>query len=505
MYFPAVLRILGMSLMNCYKVLSVTCTFATAVLGYLSFSRLLNSRMAGLLAAVLYTLNPYRLACVYERSALGEYLAMTFLPMVLYGLYALLFGKKQDWKWLCLGATGVLQSHILTTEIAAAVCALTALVCVRRLFTRERRWIELLKTAAACVLLNFWFLIPFALMSLQLNVAVFTRDPQLSINAIHTMHELFSMVFVLILRPNDSGVGNNGFGFVNLFALALFVVYLLVFVGVRKMDGERRRLVRLGSVMALGALALGFATTDLFPWAEIQSVHWISKLVGALQFPFRLFSVMMLFFAALTGVVVLLWTRTASQRAAAALLAVVFAAFSANIYLDYAVEYTAIPHMATQSEFKMETATSRCIALAEYVPGASSMPDLFSRGTAVTTSDASITVTGVHRNGTSVSFDYTIEPYQEGGEYYVLAPLTYYPGYTAEINGVQYGTYADDANYVRIDLPAAAGHVELSYQDPTTFAAANAVSVLTAAFLIVSWTKPEWLRGAAARLRRRRA
>lgn len=504
LYFPALLRMFGMSLMNCYKVLACAATFATAAIAYVSFAKLLRSRSAGLLAALVYTINPYRLACVFERSAVGEYLAMMFLPMVLYGLCALLFEDKRDWKWLCLGATGILQCHILTTEITAAFCGVAVLVCIRRLFGADRRWIELLKTAAACVLLNLWFVVPFALMSLQLGVAVFDRNPLLSLNAIEQLNEMFSMTYQCIFRVNGPGVSNNGFGFVNLFALALLVLYVVMYAG-RKADEKRRRLILLGMTAALTALFCGFAASDLFPWDEIQSVYAVSKIVSSLQFPFRLFGVMMLCFAVVDGVALLLWTKTQAQRAAAALCAVAFAAFSATIYLDSVNTYANHPHMGTQSEYRLYTSKTDCISLMEYVPAASDVIEMLNKGTEVSVSDPSIKITGMSRKGTSVWFDFEIENYEEGGEYYVLAPLTYYPGYSAVVNGERRGTHAGGVNYVQLDLAEQQGSVEISYRQPTTFAAANAVSTVTAAGLAFAWGCPDKARALARRLRRKQA
>lgn len=94
LYFPAGLRLLGMSLMNCYKVFAIASSFATVAIAYIAFSQLFSSRSAGLMATILYTLSPYRIACIYERSAVGEYLAMTFCRQY-FTAFMLSFLKKK--------------------------------------------------------------------------------------------------------------------------------------------------------------------------------------------------------------------------------------------------------------------------------------------------------------------------------------------------------------------------------------------------------------------------
>lgn len=476
LYFPAGLRLLGMSLMNCYKVFAIVSSFATVAIAYIAFSKLFSSRCTGLMAAILYTLSPYRIACIYERSAVGEYLAMTFLPAVFYGIYAIFFGKKDDWKWLCLGATGVLQSHILTTEITAFFCAILALVFVRRLFWADKRWVSLLKATIWTILLNLWFLVPFVLMALQLNISVFTRNPQLSINAITSVHELFSMSYLRQLRINGSGVASNGLGIVFLLALALFLLYVIIANTKKQSTPAIRKLLGLGIVCSILISFTVFAATDLFPWEEIQSVHFVSKIVGSLQFPFRLFSVTSICFAVLCGIVLLLWTTTPSQRRVAALAAVLITAFSATIYLDYTITYAPKPHYASQHQLPTQTTTWEGIALGEYVPSSSDVLEIFTRGTNLTPSDPAIKIDGVERNGTSISFDFKIDDMQAGQAYSIIMPLTYYPSFRAVINGTEYMARPGGNNYVLVDLPEAEGHVEVSYRQPLSFVAATAVS-----------------------------
>ena len=491
LYFPACLRLLGMSLMNSYKVFVVAVSFATVAISYVAFSKLLQSRMAGILAAVLYTINPYRLACVYEKSAVGEYLAMAFLPAVFYGMYAVLCGEKKDWKWLCLGACGVLQSHILTTEITAFFCLVVAVFAMRPLFGAERRWIPLLKATIWTVLLNLWFLVPFLLMTFQLNVSVFGRNPQLSINTITFFNELFSLIYLRQLRKNDGGLSNNGLGFVFLFALALLVIYIVLH-RVPKKGTAQRRLLSLGIVLAFIGTFTAFAATDLFPWEEIQSIHFISKIVGSLQFPCRLFSITMTCFSVVAGVVLLLWTKEREKRAVVVIVTVSVAAFSANLYLDYTNAYAQLPHIAQQHQFSVETSTFSGIALGEYVPQSSSVLDILTRGTDIKCSSSDIRITALKRDGLNFSFDFVIDNYQPEEAYSLLAPLTYYPSYRATINGISYNAVAGGNNYVEINLPEESGHVELGYRQPRTFVIATIISVGGCLWFIVDSIRPKW-------------
>lgn len=115
----------------------------------------------------MYTLSFYRLTNVFVRAAVGEYTAMAFLPLVVYGLWRIYRqspadGKKAEpWCWLpfALGFTGLLQSHLLTTELAVFFTAAFCLLYFKKTFTRPVLP-ALCKAAGAAIVWNLWFMVP---------------------------------------------------------------------------------------------------------------------------------------------------------------------------------------------------------------------------------------------------------------------------------------------------------------------------------------------------------
>ena len=114
LYPAAVLRILGFSLQTSYKVYVASITAATVGITFYALRKMFRSDCAALLGTALYTLSFYRLTNVFVRAAVGEYTAMAFLPLVVYGLWRIYRqspadGKKAEpWCWLpfALGFTG---------------------------------------------------------------------------------------------------------------------------------------------------------------------------------------------------------------------------------------------------------------------------------------------------------------------------------------------------------------------------------------------------------------
>lgn len=160
LYIPALLRICGVSMADSFKFLMIVCNFATVFLTYHCARTLGGNRKAALLAALLYSCCPYRFTNLYARGAIGEFLAMTFFPLLFTGLYHVLIGDRKKWGYLVLGMTGLLQTHILSVTLAGIFCVLFGLLYVRQVIA-EKRLIEIAKAAVVSVLLNIGFLVPF--------------------------------------------------------------------------------------------------------------------------------------------------------------------------------------------------------------------------------------------------------------------------------------------------------------------------------------------------------
>ncbi|HOO28057.1 MAG TPA: hypothetical protein PLU43_06300, partial [Lachnospiraceae bacterium] len=160
LYFPALLRMCNVSMVTAYQSLIIMINAATAAAIFLSVKSVSDSDYASLIASVLYMLAPYRLSDLYVRSALGESLAMIFLPITLAGLFHIFLGEKKKWYLLVIGYSGILQSHMLSCLLIAFVSLIVGLVLVRHLF-RERRIFSLLKAIGLFLGVNLWYMIPF--------------------------------------------------------------------------------------------------------------------------------------------------------------------------------------------------------------------------------------------------------------------------------------------------------------------------------------------------------
>ncbi len=96
------------------------------------------------------------------RAAAGEYTAMTFLPLIVAGMYMIYTSEKltyKEWRFLTFGMAGVIMSHVVTGEIIVINLLLLCLILIKKTLKKDV-FFSFIKAAFLCVGITAWFLIP---------------------------------------------------------------------------------------------------------------------------------------------------------------------------------------------------------------------------------------------------------------------------------------------------------------------------------------------------------
>ena len=164
LYIPALLRILGFTVEEAYKIYLFLVNAGTAAIAFYAFYRMTKDRLAAGIGAALYIGSVCRLDAVYAGWT-GKSGAMMFFPLVLAGFY-LLFTVDVDseeygriWPCLTFGFTGLLMTHMLSTLIVGAFSALMCLVMIKKVLRKESLLV-LLCSAVLSAGLSLWYLVP---------------------------------------------------------------------------------------------------------------------------------------------------------------------------------------------------------------------------------------------------------------------------------------------------------------------------------------------------------
>lgn len=424
LYVPALMRMAGVSMVTAVGVFLLAVNLATAGIMYFCTHRIFESKFAAYISSLLYTFAMYRLINQCTRFAIGELLAMVFLPLVVYGLYEVLSGDSKKWYFLTAACCGVLQSHVISTMFTAMIILTFCLIFVRQLFQKQR-FFSLLKAGTWTVLLNFWFLVPFLEMFQE---DLHTASMQLQFEKIALSFPQLFQVFPLG-RGDTSFVGEslNGKMPLNIgIALLFFSACCLYGLAV----GEYRKEKKMPALcLGLGIL-FSLMATRWFPWNAVFRMPVFAKLFSFFQFPWRFLSCATVFLAFGAGAGAC-WLRDQSCNSRAVLLsALLLTLLPAGYYMD---------DLSRGDIFLMKEEVAGCddIAGGEYLYEGTDSNAVAARLPVPLSENGGFTVEAYEKLGTHMRVEYSLSGAEEAE---VELAVLYYPGYEILYQDLSDGT-----------------------------------------------------------------
>lgn len=489
LYPFAMLRFLGVSLMLCYKLLLIAINIGSAFTSYYGAKDMCKSAKIGFWTSIFYTFATYRLTNLYFRQALGETLAMVFLPLVIWGIYQVLWGDEKKWWILALGMCGVLQSHVLSAEMCVFFLVIEVvvwLVC-RKQKQLAKRILSGLKAAGITILLNAYFLVPMFFFYGE-KLQCFDMPNQLSDTGVY-----FSQMFSLFAaaQGKDLVPGNtveempHTIGTVLLLGMVLFCIE-------SAREREESRELQIGKhCLGLGAAAL-LMSSWLFPWEKIQGIEVLHDMVTSLQFAWRFLGPASALLAIMAGVGVV---RFGEQERNSDGKVISFfehgGRFDGNKQWIYGV-CAALVICSTSYFFGMKGSVpaqySDKMAFNDF--GYTDSMYMYSDGESFKAwhldydwsdayikacSIADVKYTDYQREGAGLHVT-SHAPAQADG--YLLFPFYYYPGYEILVNGEPVEVL-NKFSYVSCRLPEGTAAIEVTYAGLPSFKVANWISLLT--------------------------
>ncbi len=328
LYIPALLFMAGVPVWKAYNIYVILVNLATVLVGYYSFKGIFKSSVWSIIATTIYTLSGYRLSNLYVRTALGEYTAMIFVPLIVYGVYRIYSGtedlqnnsssSKDGLKRsplsarlslcmpLIIGVTGIIESHILTTELVAGFIFLFALLNFKRTIAVIR---ELILSLVSILGINAFFVVPFVDSYSSLKLYINRAMTQTSIRGAGLyLSQIFGPITIgRGSNAEDWSTTNEGFLNIGLLPVLCFIVivFTLIYVYVKKSDWfptETAKLKYKWAMTAFGfAILAGWMSSVYFPWHIFAGEGAVDKLMSSVQYPWR-YSMFQTLFVIIAGV-----------------------------------------------------------------------------------------------------------------------------------------------------------------------------------------------------------
>ena len=242
--------------------------FVTCLLSFYGLRLLKYSDKQVMIFSTFYLFSGYFLHNSYYRAAVGETLAMIFLPLVFVGVRLITFGDYKKWWILTLGMLGLVYSHVLSVLLASVGIFFAVVTSFWIWDNKKERVLGFLKATLVTLSMSLAFFVPMIEQFKYVTLRT-TFKPLLSKTALSLADN-----WELILK---SDLRTPSVNLLYLLGLLLSLIFAKRFVK----DKEARIY-----------LFISFLTLKSFPWQFLQASP-----VSNLQFPWRLWSFALLFFS----------------------------------------------------------------------------------------------------------------------------------------------------------------------------------------------------------------
>lgn len=473
LYIPAFFRILGLDMIFSYKLFVFLIVVSITLSSYFCAQNILCNKFASLCATLLFVSSHMVIANIYWRSAAGEMLATIFIPIVIYGVYNLLYENYSKPWAMILGFSGLVFSHLITLVFAVFFTGIAVMIHFIVFFKKEQilkgRKVRsglitlrnLLGSAVLVLLLTCAFWIP---MLEQMASDVF----QYSQAYLAVSEEALSLSEVLLFSKASLGL-----------PIAVFscIVLCLRFLSLTKKDA--RKILSFDVFLLIGILLSLFAT-DIFPW------KWFEQLLNPIQFPWRILTLASFFLAlGIAGICSQHFQTRTSKILLLSILCVLCSVFCVSmINIRWDVFHTDKSVNIYQSKDAEGVGK-------EWLPLHTDPSLLVHSGIVVT--DQKEEIKGSQR-GTMISF-----PVVSKNEYYDV-PLIYYKGYSAcfekpDGSKTNVQIIKTDNNTVRVIPPEdTKGIITVAYTGTALQTASYAMTVATILLIVYLFFQSRLLR-----------
>ena len=154
----------GLSAIWCYKLCILFYTTLGNIFVYLIIKKETNDRKLSLLATFLYLTCNYHLMNIFIRGALGEVVAMTFVPLVLYAIYKILVKHEDCFIFLGISFSLLVQSHLISSLLYGIfffwMIVVFVIINKKDFSLIKKTIITIFKGTILASLLCAWYLLP---------------------------------------------------------------------------------------------------------------------------------------------------------------------------------------------------------------------------------------------------------------------------------------------------------------------------------------------------------
>ena len=466
LYLPAVLRILGMGVQTAYKCFVLFINIMTAGIAYYCFKRLFRDEKLGLLGCMLYTTSVYRMVCIYVRASVGEYCALMFLPLIITSVYEILWqderkeNLRSSWLMGVVGFSGIILSHVISTEIIAFFVLIFCLVYWRRTF-RKGALLQFIKMGMGILICTAWFLVPF----FDVFRGEYKFNTEVGGGTIQTAGVFLGQLFSLFPYAKGNaesysvvegaGVGDEmcfSIGGGLMAGILLFIIYRINY------GQKKSKQVVMGKMLLIISGVLMIMTTVYFPWNDLsQTGSVLEFLINNIQFPWRLLGLATMFLTALAILSVKALTRVETSKGKTAyMIVLLFTIISSGYFVSRLINDNHTVYIQNSDDI-----STYGVIGGEYIPMNANVEATHETRRVVGSEE--VMIQAVERRYQKFEINCSNQADKEG---YIDLPLLYYKGYGVKASDMEEEIEVgkNGSGFLRIILPGGfSGNITIDY------------------------------------------
>lgn len=479
LYPSAILRMIGFPLGFTYKIMLVIINALTFGGTYFVSGRIARDKNTALAFTVFYMLSLYRLVNLYKRCAIGEAQAMAFLPLLMLG-FAVLYGfaedeKKNAWIYLTIAASGIINSHTITTFLAIIICLVFILLNVKKTFEKENL-IQYARVFAATILLNLFYLVPFFDYLLNFSKKVDSREGKdMAAKAVY-LPQIFSQVYDVTGHNGSYTAAGDMPLSIGISAILIIFVFAILFL---KCPQRKERKIYVDLTVLFGLSV--FMATALFPYAYLETYAVkIYRVLQQIQYPWRFLTLASLFIFCIFITTVRAVEEKKGQKVK---WLFIFSVLVITGWQSTGLMNEIVNKMPAEVHY---SATDPFWSEGEYIPSNTDLDELGDRD--ILTSDPGVVVGSVMRDGINVFAEVRNGTSDTG---YVQLPLLYYPYFKVRYaDGSILDAIPGDYRKLCFSVPPGYdGEIYTFFKEPVIWRVSEIISLLTLSFLVIFLVK----------------
>ena len=443
-YINAFLINIGMSTMTSFKLLNVFINIGTILSIYFVSKSISKDKKISIMITILYMFSLYRMVDVYVRGAIGETLAFMIIPVVLLGLYEIVYRDYKKWYIFTIGFVLLLLSHLITSFLMAIFIVIFLLFNYKSLLNDKKRIKYLFLSGLVGVLLGLFFILTLLEQYKAGYIQIFIDG-----TPIYLEEEVVS--FKEFLIPTDLFNKNLGLSLILLIPIRFFI----------KTDKVKNiELLKYADIFFILGIFSWIFTTSIFPWKNLSSV------LGFMQFPWRLLTIATSFMI-FSYIIYFMYLKDNKKIIKYSYIVILlFSIITLGLY-SYQYGY---------KNYHYPEHNDNSIGGGEYLPSGINFDTLFTLENGYRITGESLEITDYKKDGTTVHIMYK----NASKDDYIEIPLFNYLGYKAYNANIETG----ENGLIKLYPNKEEGSIKVYYSGTNITKVSYVVSTVTALVLL---------------------